>query len=121
MRDIKLTVTTNGSGAGNNTGDAVNPGVLYSVEYQPGTIATGATITITDEVPGGESRTLLVKASAGTSNVTFYPRVLENLNTDGSTITGQYCMPLICGKPKFAVASGGDTKTGSVILHPVDM
>jgi hypothetical protein len=119
MRDVKLTVTTNGSGAGNVTGDAVNPGVVYAIEYLPGTIDTGATITITDE--GDMSRTLLVKASAGTSNTTYYPRSAEQGSADGAAITGQYCYPLITGRPKLTVASGGDTKTGSVILRIIDM
>lgn len=122
MRDYRISVTTDGSGDGSTTLAApVTPGVVMAIDYLPGSIVTGATITITDEVPGGGSLTLLVKASAGTSNVRFYPRVLKNLNTDGSTITGQYDMPLVVGKLKLLVASGGATKTGAVVVHLMDL
>jgi hypothetical protein len=121
MKLIKLSVSTDGTQAGSTTGDTVVGGgcALFAVDYFPGTIATGATITLTDET-GGASFTLLVKASAGTSNVRFFPRVQESQNTDGSDL-GTFTLPLVTGKPKIAVASGGDTKTGYVVLHLMEL
>jgi hypothetical protein len=85
MKDLRLAITCDGSGDATVTGERAVHGFCYAVSYQPGTIATGGDLTITTE--GLASIPLLVKANAGTSNVIFYPRVLTNLNTDGSATT----------------------------------
>ena len=71
MKNITLSITTaaNGSATVNDTTAIL--GELYAIEYRPGTIATGATITVTCE--GGGSKPLLTKASAGTANSWYYP------------------------------------------------
>jgi hypothetical protein len=121
MNDVVLSVTTNGSGAGSATtpSPASPSGVVYAIDYLPGTIATGATITVTDETQGA-SFTLLSKANAGTTNTRYYPRVLQHLNTDGSALTTHTLMA-VAGKLKFTVASGGDTLTGKVIIHFMEL
>jgi hypothetical protein len=47
--------------------------------------------------------------------------VLKNLNTDGTTISGQYEMPLFFGYAKAVIAQGGDTKTGAVVCYVLEM
>jgi len=120
MKDIILSVTTNGSGAGTATATDSVQGWLVAFDYIPGTIDTGAPITITDETNDGASITQYVKASAGTSNVRKYPRVAEQLSSDGSDL-GTYTFPLFVGNPKLAVASGGATATGSVKLYFLEL
>jgi len=99
-------------------------GKLYAIEYQPGTIDTGATITVTCDGPAGSSKPLLTKATAGTSNTWFYPRDLVHAVADGAALTGtaggDRTCPLLNGVPKLVVASGGTTFTGRVILYYED-
>ena len=115
---ITVSVTTNTAGAGSATSGSV-VGKLYAVEYQPGTIDTGATITLTAE--SDVSKPLLTKATAGTSNVWFYPRDLVHAVLDGAALTGtsggDRVMPIVTGGLKFAVASGGAVHTGKVVFY----
>ena len=121
MNDVVLSVTTAADGSGSTTQvSPVSPtGLLYMIDYLPGTIATGATITVTDETQGA-SFTLFSLANAGTSNIRRYPRVLQYLNTDGSALT-THTLQGVAGKLKFTVASGGNATTGKVILHFVEL
>ena len=120
MRKMVFAITTNGTGDATVSGERSTIGKLYAVEYQPGTIATGATVTITSE-NGGYSKPLLTKASAGTAATMFYPRELVHAVADGAALTGtsggDRCEPLLSGVPKVVIASGGATASGKVILY----
>ena len=120
MRKLVFDITTNGSGAATVNAELSVLGKLYAIEYQPGTIATGATLTITCE-DGVYSKPLLTKANAGTSNVEYYPRDLVNAVADGSALTGtsggDRVQPFLSGKVKVVIASGGNTLTGKVIVY----
>ena len=124
MRDITLSITTAVGGAATVLGAHAVNGKLYAIAYQPGTIATGATITVTCNGPNGSSKPLLTKASAGTANVWFYPRDLVNAVADGAELTGtaggDRAEPLLSGVPKVVVAAGGDGGIGRVILYYQD-
>jgi len=56
-------------------------GRIHAIKYTPGTLATGAHLTITGET---SAVPILIKANAGTSVVWFYPRAFPNQNTDGA-------------------------------------
>jgi hypothetical protein len=120
MMDVYLKVTTNGSGAGSASHTSSVTGWLVGFDYEPGTLDTGATITISDVTPTA-TMTIYTKASAGTTNVRKYPRTLEQLDTDGSNL-GTYTFPLLVGVPKFTVASGGAAAHGALRLYilPLD-
>lgn len=122
MKRVALEITTDASGDASATSPNSVMGTLRSVAYLPGSIDTGATITVTCEGP--VSKTLLVKASAGTSNVTFNPRDLVHKTEDGAALTGtaggDRVSPVLDGKIKLVVASGGDTKTGKIIVYYED-
>lgn len=94
-------------------------GKLYALEYRPGTLDTGATVTVTCE--SDSSKPLLTKASAGTSNLWFYPRDLQHAVADGAALTGtaggDRTMPILNGYIKVVIASGGNTLTGSMIVY----
>lgn len=121
MRRIAIALTTNASGAASAFGDTV-VGKMYAVQYQPGTIDTGATLTLTCE--SDSSKPLLTKATAGTANVFFYPRDLVHAVADGSALTGtsggDRACPIVDGRIKAAVASGGNAKSGTVIVYVDD-
>jgi len=121
MHDMILTATNT---AATVLGTGAIFGRLYAIAYQPNTIATGATITITCNGPNGSSKPLLTKANAGTANVWFYPRDIVHGVEDGAVLLGtsggdRVC-PIVAGVPQLVVASGGTTFSGSVILYYED-
>jgi hypothetical protein len=118
MKLQNLPVTTNSGGAASATGRTII-GKLYAIEYRPGTLDTGATVTVTCE--SGSSKPLLTKTSAGTANTWFYPRDLVHAVADGAALTGtaggDRALPILNGAPKVVIASGGSTLTGAVIVY----
>lgn len=87
-------------------------GRLEAIKYLPGTLDTGADLTITGETSGTP---ILTKSNAGTSNAFFYPRAIPNKVADGSAFTdiGEL-IPLVNERIKVVVAQGGNTATGSI-------
>lgn len=125
MKRQIFALATNGSGAatsgfGTSTEQMSILGELEAIKYVPGNIDTGATVTVTCE-NGGDSKPLLVKASAGTSTAWFYPRDLVHKAEDGAALTGtagaDRTEPILDGKIKVTIASGGDTKSGSLTVY----
>jgi hypothetical protein len=121
MKDMILEATNL---AATVLGDHAVCGKLYAIEYQPGTIDTGATVTVTCNGPNGSSKPLLTKTTAGTANAWFYPRDLEHAVADGAALTGttggDRALPLLNGVPQLVIGSGGTTFKGRVILYYED-
>ena len=113
MKRIILPITTASNGTGSASGDSVL-GLLYAVQLVDGDFADGVDLALTAE-QGDLSIQLLTYANFNTDQI-VYPRVLENLNTDGTTLS-THTMPMIAGSPKAAITNGGDTKSGKVILY----
>ena len=94
-------------------------GKLYCVEYVPGSIATGATLTITAEAES--SLRLLTRANAGTTAWRRYPRENAHSITTGDALPAASAegmvRPMINGKIKVVVAAGGNVTSGKVIFH----
>lgn len=114
LNQYTATITTNGSGAATvNLGSRIR-GRIIAIKYVPGTIDTGATLTFT----GSESGVpVLTKASAGTSTVWYYPMAAANKVADGSASTiSESEVWLYQEALNLVVASGGDTKSGTVTL-----
>jgi hypothetical protein len=93
MKRQLFTITTaaDGSatvGAGTVTAKPAIIGELCVVKYHPGTIDTGATVTVTCVGGDGDAKPLLTKATAGTSTLWFYPRDLLHKVEDGAALTG---------------------------------
>jgi len=118
MRKTSIAWTTDAAGAASVYGASIFSKVI-AIDYLPGTTDTGATVTVTCE--GGITTTLLAKTSAGTANVRYYPRVLVHGNTDGAALTGTSGgdrePSLAQGRLKVVIASGGNTLSGSVVIH----
>lgn len=125
MKDIVLALNTHVStGAATTLAPTAVMGELYAVLYIPGTIDTGATLTLTCMGIDGSEKPLLTKASAGTSNVWFYPRDLVNAVADGAALTGtsggDRCYPILAGVVKAVIASGDNSKAGKVVIYYED-
>lgn len=125
MRHITLKLSTHVStGAATTTGERSIFGKLYAIKYRPGTIDTGATLTLTCEHPDGSSKPVLTKASAGTATVWFYPRDLVHAVADGAALTGtsggDRTLPILDGVPKAVIASGDNSKVGYVTFYYED-
>jgi len=119
-----FSLTTDGSGDA-VAGHGITPqqavfGELVAIKYVPGTIETGATLTVTCQ-SNGDTKPLLTQANAGTSTIWKYPRDLVHAVLDGAALTGTSGgdreKPLLDGYPKAVIASGANSKTGSVILY----
>ena len=113
MNKQTISFTTAADGSASVKG-AVIIGKLYAIEYRPGTTATGATVTVTCE--SDSTKPLLTKASAGTANSWYYPREVGHAVANAAAITDVY-EPILSGVPKVVIASGGDAKSGKVILY----
>ena len=117
---IKFTTAADGSVTANHVSNVL--GKLYAILYKPGTVETGATVTVTCQ--GVFNKPLLTKSNAGTADTLYYPRDLVHAVADGAALTGTYggdrCLPLLNGVPRVVIASGGNAKSGEVILYYED-
>jgi len=125
MKEIFLKLSTGAAdGAALILAPSAVLGKLYAIEYQPGDIATGATLTLTCLGANGAEKPLLTKASAGTANSWYYPRDLVHAVADGAALTGtsggDRAMPVLQGVVKAVIASGGNSKVGYVALYYED-
>jgi len=122
MKNRTLSITTAADGSATVNDTTAILGKLYAIEYRPGTIATGATITVTCE--GGGSKPLLTKAGAGTANSWYYPRDLVHAVADGAALTGtsggDRCKPILTGRVRVVVAAGGNGGVGTVEIYYED-
>ncbi|TXG78459.1 hypothetical protein E6Q11_00950 [Candidatus Dojkabacteria bacterium] len=87
-------------------------GFLVGLKYTPGTIDTGADLTITCENSG---EPIMTKTNAGTSAVFYKPRAFANSVTDGaaSTTPSEY-IPIKDDRIKVVIAQGGNGGIGSI-------
>lgn len=123
MRHLTLSATTDVSGDATVNGESNIMGRLYAILYAPGTLDGGATITVTCQ--GVFAKPLLTKATAGTSDTMYYPRDIPHAVANGAALTatagGDREMPLLNGRPRLVVASGGNALTGKVVLYYEDI
>ena len=87
-------------------------GFLIMLKYTPGTMDTGADLTITGETSGVP---IITKANAGTSTVFYNPRAFPNAVADGAagTVATEY-IPIKDERIKVVVAQGGNAGAGSI-------
>lgn len=112
----KADILTNASGNAevyiSHGSDRGMNGFLVCLKYTPGSIATGADLTITGESSGIP---ILTKADAGTSTVFYYPRALINAVADGAAATNPTeFIPIKDERIKVVIAQGGAGGVGSI-------
>lgn len=113
---VKAEIVTNASGDATvylTHGENRKPnGFLVCLIYTPGTIDTGADLTVTSE---GRGIPILTKANAGTDVVFYYPRALINAVADGAESTNpSEFIPIKDERIKLVVANGGNGGVGSI-------
>lgn len=112
---ITAAIVTDGSGDATVYLGSKIRGMVLTIKYLPGTIATGADLVITGETSGIP---ILTEANLGTSNVFRYPRAPHNAVSDGAAgTTGTELIPIIGERIKVVVDEGGATKTGSIEVY----
>ena len=110
----QVTITTNASGAATVYLGSKLRGYLVALFYRPGTLDTGADLTVTAEDSGAP---ILTKVNLGTGNSWLYPRALP---TNANSATGPLGtvpserIPLMKERIKVVVAQGGNTLTGTI-------
>ena len=116
--DIKLDVTTDATGDGTDTATKAVNAFLYKIHFIDGDLADAHTAVLSvTQTPGGVDETAWSTTAGDTnSDVWVYPLV-NNVDTSNDAISGVYAYPLMTGKPKLTIASGGNAKTGGCVLH----
>lgn len=114
LKKITQTLTVNSSGDLTVTvGDSLR-GTLYALFYRPGTLVTGADLTITTSVTNAP---ILTKVNLGTGNSWLYPRAkpsIANDATGGLNSTPSVPIPLVHEGITIVVAQGGTSTTGAI-------
>jgi len=114
IQSVSATITTAADGTATVYVGSKIRGRIHAIKYVPGTIVTGADLTITGNTHGTPIVTL---TDAGTSTVWVYPRALASKVADGSDATDAFVDIYLEGESmKVAVAQGGATKTGTITL-----
>lgn len=112
LHKTSTTITTTSGGAATVYLGSKLRGHLVALIYRPGTLDTGADLTITLETAGTP---ILTVTNAGTSNVYYYPRAIPNKVADASAFTdAAVLIPMVDERIKVVVAQGGNTLTGSI-------
>lgn len=116
IKHYALTGTTNSSGALTVTANEVITGMIYAVKWIDGTFANsvGAVLSVTG-TPESVDNTLLTLTAAN-DDAWYILREQAKSNT-GAAVSGVFEMPIIAGKPKLVVSSGGDSKTGGAVIY----
>jgi hypothetical protein len=114
--EIRLNVTTDGSGDGSAT--AVKPinGFVEAVHWIDGSFddGVGGTFSVTKTASAVDYTVLAL--TAANADAVYYPRVIIN-DATGGTVSGEYVRPLVSGYLKLTVASGGSVKSGGAIIY----
>jgi hypothetical protein len=101
------------------TAEATARGILHAVEWIDGTFADGvdAVLSVVRD-DNAADYTLLTLTNADIDKV-YYPRELVH-TVAGVAIDGEVDRPVINGKLKLAVTSGGDARVGGCIVYYED-
>jgi len=117
MRQVKLYGTTDGT-AGTLTityGHKV-VGLLQAVEWIDGDFADGVDAVISVDRDDDAADVTLLTLTNANDDAWYYPRVTTD-SSDGTEITTKFVSPVVSGKLKLAVTSGGSVKTGGCIVY----
>lgn len=114
LRQITVPIATDGSGNFTTVSEGVNErvGLLHAVYITKGTLADTAVVTLTDLATGQA----ILTSPAVTASVLYQPR-LPTHTAAGVVVSGVVDRPAIAfGGFSIAVATGGNSKAGSVLI-----
>ncbi len=110
----RIAITTDAGGGATVYLGSVIRGYLVALIYRPGTLDTGADLTVTGETSG---LPILSKSNLGTGDSYFYPRTLAtraNSATGPLETIAQERIPLLLERIKVVVAQGGNALAGTI-------
>ncbi len=108
---LPIVCDTNGAATVKHSETLVN-GYLEEMQYVPGTLDTGADLTIS-VVSSKVTKTLLTLTNAGTSTLILYPRGSACGATGTVGADGMQHIPVV-GKLQVVVAQGGNGGAGAL-------
>ena len=115
LQEYSVTITTSAAQTATVYAGSRIVGTVQAIKYEPGTLDTGADLTITGETTGVP---ILTQANAGTSDIWYSPRTLASANTDGTAATDAFEeIWLFEERIKVAVAQGGASKAGTITFY----
>jgi len=121
LQEVRLAITTNGSGAATVNAVEASYGEVYAVKLAIGSLAATTDITLSyTNAPDAVDVTLLTLTDQSASAL-YYPRhqvhgsTGSGLTLDATQIA--FAQPIIAGRLKAVVAQGGDTKSGVLLVY----
>jgi hypothetical protein len=111
ISEIHLPFTTAADGSATATASVDSFGRLVAVNWEDGDLADGVGAVLSCVGAGRPDQTLLTLTAAN-DDAWHYPTV-QAKSAAGAAITW-YEKPLVTGKLKVVVSSGGNAKTGSI-------
>ncbi len=111
---IPLTLAVSAGGALTLADTNFINGLLWEVHYVPGTLDTGADLTIST-INSAVAKTLLTITNAGTSTVNWYPRA-STCGATGTVTTDNAVLLPVVGRLQVVVAQGGTSTTGTMVI-----
>lgn len=118
LEDVRLISTTDGSGDLTLTSERAIFGLLWEVEWIDDDLADGVDAVLSViNTPSGVDRTLLTLTDAN-DDAWYRPREVEQ-DDAGSDATNRVPV-VIAGTLQLVISSGGDTKTGGMVIYYID-
>ena len=114
LTQYSATITTSDAGNATVYVGSRCMGRVHAIKYAPGTLDTGADLTITGETTGVP---IIIKGNAGTSTLWWYPHAIPSKNTDGSAFTdASVPIYVYLERIKVVVVQGGNALTGTITI-----
>ena len=121
LKEVRLTGTTSSGGALTINAPELAIGDLHAVEWIDGDLADGVDAVLsTQDTASGVAQTLLTLTNANVDKW-YYPRATAH---DLAGADAEYAAtfdirekPLVNGKLRLVIASGGNAKTGGCIVY----
>lgn len=117
IRTIKLYGTTDDTtGALSVTSSHKVVGLLKGIQWIDGDLADGVDAVISVDMDDDAPDLTLLTLTNANDDAWYYLKVTADDGT-GAEIATEYVDPIINGKPKLVVASGGNGKSGGCIIY----
>lgn len=114
ISEVALPFTTDASGDATVTAAFDTIGKVYAVAWTDGDLADGVDAVLSYTGSGRPDQTLLTLTNAN-DDAWYYPRAAAS-SSAGAALTA-YVEPMVMGKLKVVVSSGGNAKSGAIRVY----
>lgn len=114
ISEVLIPFTTDASGDATATSAVDAFGKVLAVNWVDGDLVDGVDAVLSTVGNGRPDQTILTLTNAN-ADAWHYPRLAAS-STAGAALTW-YVEPIVTGKLKVVVSSGGDTKTGAIYVY----